>query len=579
MSRKSQAWTGSGLVGLVALVGLMVGFDTNLVTDLISDDPEYRIWAAEHRPLIFAASGVLLAIAVLLSILGGRVSGSHRRSLSVRKSPGATVIDSIRGGSGPMTVVVGGDSTSAARVPAVIQSKPVKSLHTRPPEPLVGREADLAALDVWYRSSSQQEIFLVDGEAGVGKSGLLLHWADRTYKQRALNVLTYDFQGFAPPGTSKNADDAVAEWLLALRPKSRIPDDVRVCRARLRQALGEDPAMLVLDNVKDPEDVRSVLQAAPEQCRVIVASRHMLDGIGSLHPVKPWTVRPLDSRAAAMLFDSVAGGRIADSQEAGRQLVSFCGGLPLVLRILGASIRQQADVTSTDLVRELRRKSSLLSVVGRSSDSRADVRAVLSWSVDALPSDDARRAFKLLGVHPSKGGDTNPHAMAAILGTDPGRAKNLLDVLMAYHLVVRTRDSLTFGNLEDSLLDEARDRRAELSYRYSRHDLLQEFAAEFARKKDFAAERRSAWERAARLYYSYVNHAFDRRNRDNPMVDAEECARWRAADPLGVAIIDAAGTPPTWFERERKNIVSLVVDGGGLIPTPPFAARLACSAF
>lgn len=102
-------------------------------------------------------------------------------------------------------------------------------------------------------------------------------------------------------------------------------------------------------------------------------------------------------------------------------------------------------------------------------DKATDLRAVFSWSYQAL-SAGAARLFRLLGVHP--GPDVGAPAVASLAGVPRAEVRPLLAELTRSHLLAERTPG-----------------------RYSLHDLHREYAGELARTVDSGAARRAAEQR------------------------------------------------------------------------------------
>ena len=166
------------------------------------------------------------------------------------------------------------------------------------------------------------------------------------------------------------------------------------------------------------------------------------------------------------------------------------------------------------------------------TDAATDVRAVFSWSYDALTA-AAARMFRLLGLHP--GADIAAPAAASLAGVSDAQVRPLLAELTHAHL----------------LTEHAPDR-------YTFHDLLRAYAGELARDIDPDADRRAA---LGRVIDHYTHTAYtaamllDPHRESRPLgppqpgvvperlADGEEARGWLAREHqvLLAAISEAAG--------------------------------------
>src|SRR5262249_56285904 len=109
-------------------------------------------------------------------------------------------------------------------------------------------------------------------------------------------------------------------------------------------------------------------------------------------------------------------------------------------------------------------------------DLATDVRAVFSWSYQAL-SGAAARLFRLLGLHP--GPDISTPAAASLAALPVPRARALLAELARANLVVE-----------------------HIPGRHTSHDLLRAYATQLAQTIDSDGERRAA---TGRMLHHYLH--------------------------------------------------------------------------
>ncbi|MFD5768206.1 BTAD domain-containing putative transcriptional regulator [Streptomyces sp. NPDC127049] len=196
-----------------------------------------------------------------------------------------------------------------------------------PPLPTVpgftGREDEVGALvrllTRGEADGGRAPVAVLSGAPGIGKSALALHVAhlvaDRHPGGSALVQLTH------PDGTPRTAEEAAAELRRAL------PDGPRT-----------GPALLVLDDVVHPDQVRPLL-TAHAGAAALVTSRTGLAALvathgGTVHRLG--ALAPAESRA--LLTTALGHERIAAEPAAARRLADACGQHPLALRIAAARL-------------------------------------------------------------------------------------------------------------------------------------------------------------------------------------------------------------------------------------------------
>src|SRR5262245_48240234 len=168
------------------------------------------------------------------------------------------------------------------------------------------------------------------------------------------------------------------------------------------------------------------------------------------------------------LLDRMVGSdRIQAEPDQALSLVSLCGRLPLAVCASGARLATRRRWTIARVVAELANEAHRLSALSMEED--VSVKAVFDLSYQAL-SDEARRLYRLLGLHP--GADFDAATAAALAGMDRVQATDLLDILEGSNL------------LQEGFAD-----------RYHFHDLLRLHAREKMMEVESEADRRACFAR------------------------------------------------------------------------------------
>lgn len=398
-----------------------------------------------------------------------------------------------------------------------------------------GRAAELARLDDLLTQADKQPtavvISAIAGTAGVGKTASAVHWA-HTIRQREPDpfpdgCLYLDLRGF-DPGAPMDPRDALAALLRSLGvADDTIPDGLAERGARYRSMLDQRRMLLVLDNVRDSEQVRPLLPGSPT-CLVLVTSRDDLAGLVVRHgahsvPLDLLTIQD----AVALLRQLLGDARIDADPAAAETLAHRCARLPLALRIAAARAVARPDLPLSVLTRELGDEQRRLDVLRAGADSRTAVRAVFSWSLAHLTPQQAR-AFRLLGLHP--GQDLDVDAAAALFDqTDLTETHENLDVLMRAHLLHETEQG-----------------------RFAMHDLLRSYAHELSLREEPEGERRAA---VTRLFDRYLHTAAAAMDAVYPgEQDRRALVLTPATSSRHFADPDAAHT---WLSAEHANLMSM----------------------
>jgi hypothetical protein len=201
--------------------------------------------------------------------------------------------------------------------------------------------------------------------------------------------------------------------------------DVR--SALLRSRLAEQPALLVLDNARDAEQVRPLLPGSA--ALVIVTSRDQLRGLSIQDGAFRVTLRPLTQWESVELL---TGGATAEPATA---LAELCDRLPLALAIAADRVRRAGSLAQ--VFAELTNEQTRLEFLDSWGNSPAtSLRAAMSWSCRALEP-AAAAMLRSLGRHPAK--EIEVDTAATLANVSVTQAQVLLDQLAGAHLAVECR--------------------------------------------------------------------------------------------------------------------------------------------
>jgi tetratricopeptide (TPR) repeat protein len=391
-----------------------------------------------------------------------------------------------------------------------------------------GRAAELAALTGLLGTQPEGRaptlvISAIGGTAGVGKTALAIRWAHLVAGRFPDGQLYVNLRGY-DPDQPVAAADALAGFLRTLGvPGTDIPDGAED-RARVyRSRLAGRRLLVLLDNARDGEQVRSLLPGDPG-CMAVVTSRNSLAGLVAADGARRLDLDVLPLADAVALLRSLIGPRPDQDAQALARLARVCARLPLALRIAAELVAARPAVPLADLVAEL--AASRLDFLDAGED-RADVRAVFSWSYRQLPEDVAA-AFALTGLHP--GADLDAYAVAALTGAAAGQADRVL------------------GRLHRASLVQAAG-----PGRYGMHDLLRAYAREQAAARDTSGLCQRALTRLFDYYLAAAGAAMD------ILFPAEAHQRPRiAATAVVLPAVPSQADARAWLDGERANLVAVV---------------------
>lgn len=378
----------------------------------------------------------------------------------------------------------------------------------------------------------------VTGSGGLGKTALAVqagHLAARHFPDGQLYV---DLRG-----ADAAPDDPAAVlrgWLLELGESAAdVPADPAARAARFRSVVAGRRMLLVLDNAADAAQVRPLIPGT-SGCAVLVTARTRLtDLLGARH----LTLTHLGDDAARQLLSAAIGSERAQAEpEAMDRLLACCAGLPLALHIAGARLAGRTAWTAAllaDRLHDERRRLDELSVgdIAVRTAFQASYRNLIGPRTAAAHHDtparpdkvSAAEAFRLLGLLPF--GHFGADAAAALLGTTPRHAEDLLETLADAHLVEPSTPGC-----------------------YRLHDLLRSYARELAETEESAEQCRAA---ITRLVHWYIHSSSAATARI-----ASRDVNWgldRLAGPHTAALSFAEREDAIrWFLAEQHNIIALI---------------------
>ncbi len=393
-----------------------------------------------------------------------------------------------------------------------------------------GRSAEFAtmtkALDEGC-AGARAGVMTIAGVAGVGKTTLAVHWAHHVARCFPDGQLYVNLRGFDASGAPVAVADAMRGFLTALSvPAEMIPRATDAQAALYRSLLAGKRMLVVLDNARDPAQVRPLLPGSAG-CMAVVTSRNWLAGLVAAEGACHLSLDVLgDAEAAELLTGRLGGARTAPEPEALAELIALCAGLPVALVIVAARAIAQQHVSLGRLAAELRAARNRLDAL-TTGDSATDVRSVFSWSYVSL-SAPAARLFRLAGLHP--GPSLAAEAAASLAGLPLPATCRLL------------RELVSVGLIEEHAPG-----------RFALHDLLREYAAECAKSVGTQASRRAAIHRM-------LDHDLHTALAAGTLLEPQQFRIAPARSVAGVTIgrfADRRGAAD-WFETEHLALMAAI---------------------
>ncbi|MFD4829876.1 BTAD domain-containing putative transcriptional regulator [Streptomyces uncialis] len=294
----------------------------------------------------------------------------------------------------------------------------------------VGRTALLAQLKRRLvppgdKAEELAKLLVLTGRGGMGKTALAVH-AGHSVADAFPDGQLYAEVGDRS-GSYRGQAQILGGWLRAVGiPASAIPEGIGDRAAMFRSWLAGRRVLVVLDEVTEQYDVTPLLPGTPG-CAVIVTSRSRMVNLTGAERV---AVGPLDEPSASDLLSLLIGrGRADGEPDCVRNLVEFCDGMPLALRIAGSKLAERPHWRVEQLRTrwaDERRRLDELELGG------ASVRATLAFSCRGLTS---RLRCLLTRLSLLETTDIPAWAAAAAMGMDLKTAEDMLAELVSAQLL------------------------------------------------------------------------------------------------------------------------------------------------
>ena len=307
----------------------------------------------------------------------------------------------------------------------------------------VGRGAQLAELCEILFDAKPHTVYCLTGMGGIGKTALAIHAAHILWGHFKLfkdGVLWAEPAGSDPLSILKR-------WARAYGYDFGGLSNLDDCAAAVRRVLADKEILVILDDVRSPEQVLPLLPGG-SRCTVLLTTRNVelaasLDAFR--YPLS--ALAPAESRD--LMAQIVGQERLAAEEECAAEICRLLGHLPLAVKIAAQRLKSAEDWRLEDLTGWLRDEKSRLDEL---KISDREVRASFAVSWEAL-DESLRRSFALLAVF--EGRSFGAPAFAAVAETDDKAVKHHLSALVARSLLAREGDT-----------------------RYRQHPLLADFAVE-----------------------------------------------------------------------------------------------------
>jgi tetratricopeptide (TPR) repeat protein len=370
------------------------------------------------------------------------------------------------------------------------------------------------------------------GAGGTGKTTLAIHVGHQQRANFPDGQLYIDLRGLDKDPVLP--EEALARFLREMGvPGSDIPDGLDQRAEKFRALLTDKRVLIILDNAAEATGIRPLVPGT-ESCAVIVTSRSRVAASFSTQVVELGGL-PME-QALELLYRSAGRERSLADRGAARQLVEYCGSLPLAVGIVGARLAAKPHWTMGRVAERLADERRRLDELEH--DSLA-VRTTFELSYDGISADAQvlLRRLSVLAV-PDFADWLAPH----LVGRAWAEAENLVEELVDARLIE------VMGP----------DRAGQLRYRL--HDLVRLFGSERAEDTESESQRRAAVARTALAALGRADAAH-----------RTVCGGDYTVVRSGVASFDGDrgftkyedADPLRWYEAERTTLTTLVRQAAG----------------
>ncbi|MEU8658414.1 AfsR/SARP family transcriptional regulator [Actinoplanes philippinensis] len=287
------------------------------------------------------------------------VAGHHGESVAVYRATGRRLAEDLGVEPGPemreaYRQVMGRTMVGARPVPRPAQlPRGLPSCDGRSAE-----LAELTGLAAGLRDGRRTGplVIALDGRRGTGKSALAVQFAHRVSDGFTDGQIYLDLRGDRAGDEVVTVRHALRSLLRGLGlPSPTLPATIDAQVGVYRSLTAGKRILILLDNVRDADQVRPLLPSSPRSLTLLTSRRPLLD-VAARQGAHLVHVGVLDSRAARALLQSRITGRPRDVANIALldEIADLCGRLPLALAYTAAQLTASPDLPLAVVAAQLR---------------------------------------------------------------------------------------------------------------------------------------------------------------------------------------------------------------------------------
>lgn len=244
------------------------------------------------------------------------------------------VIDAIRRPSTRRRAAGGEGPRSSRRRRGALHQIPA------PPADFTGRTKEIGDL-MAHLGTGGVSVSGLRGPGGIGKTTLAYKLTECLACQYPDAQLYLDFRGSEPESVTPAA--AMAHVIHSFEPERRVPEDPAELRAIYLSLLHGQHILLLWDNVRDAEQVLSLIP--PAGCLMLITSRHRF-GLPGLYAKDLETLEKNEARDLVLTIAPRVG-------DLAGELAKMCGLLPQAIRVAASTLADLIDLDPHDYLCKL----------------------------------------------------------------------------------------------------------------------------------------------------------------------------------------------------------------------------------